>query len=924
MSEKREKLSKNSSPIVQKLGELKQKINGEKLKLLGLVNAGVSHSDKNTGVVLSHSSKSVRRKKTKVSKRPSQLKTSTSSIVVHHPNHNSSSKEHRKFRIVCEDTKYTKNGSPTSDIKAESTSNTTTDTLKSAEEISASSKDTAATSISLVRSCQICSLSFTSDILFRKHCAEHLLVQAPCSSTDSLNVTSASNLPVCGAHLINEPSIVPYQETSVLLPESLSASPFPAVPISCSSLPDIKSPILDEGTPRDLSLSVLLPVLPEGLPIAPLMTTPSELRQLLAAELDDRVCDWRSKNIQNLPDNRNSSEIHSKILEKFKHNRDERIAPIFKKYISETLQASSSNDNETNRNSTPRRTDAKREKSKAVRNIDWDTLDLPDERRKHIRNRSEQDSIELGTRSNSRRRRSRSADGDIGQQFKRIRNTNENDGETNRTNSIETSDATNNNTNIDIVSYSTNATNEPINTSIQTKDTNNRSFELPEVELVTPIVDNTTEPANTSIGDIVEPEFQSDREPPILYSFIAYNYTENSRTTNNRPNYVYFNHGDHLHILFCSTPTNKKRSIERISADLGINPGGIDLCFATNIRVESYKRFILYLHRKGLKSWTIINNGLQALSDVWKYIQQLLKVNKDYRSQDAIDGVENCIQYIAAKREERKQDSYKKNSYARIEEIIGPIIDEHQCETLSELRNILTTNQIISFFKMWGNRWESLSESLISYKKQGRQQLLQDMNYFDIIALNTETPKVINKAWILSVFYTNNINFEDFIAKFIIVREKKLTKINTFTLFGESNCGKSMIIKLLTERLNPTILGKQEDASSFYFQRLLKAGIAILEEPTFTQQNINTYKCLLGGETYVTDVKNHEHQTIPRVPFILTSNEDNIASRCSSVDQDALENRMFKFTKKINNGLNKRQHTTSARHHSPSGPLLGE
>jgi hypothetical protein len=55
----------------------------------------------------------------------------------------------------------------------------------------------------------------------------------------------------------------------------------------------------------------------------------------------------------------------------------------------------------------------------------------------------------------------------------------------------------------------------------------------------------------------------------------------------------------------------------------------------------------------------------------------------------------------------------------------------------------------------------------------------------------------------------------------------------------------------------------------------------------------------------VTDVKNHEHQEIPRVPFILTTNEENIAERCNAVDQDAIRNRLFcfKFDHQINNGL---------------------
>jgi hypothetical protein len=179
-------------------------------------------------------------------------------------------------------------------------------------------------------------------------------------------------------------------------------------------------------------------------------------------------------------------------------------------------------------------------------------------------------------------------------------------------------------------------------------------------------------------------------------------------------------------------------------------------------------------------------------------------------------------------------------------------------------------------------------------------------DYFTLIAEHSEDYNYnkSNSDWLLDLFQSNGIDFVRFVAEFLVIKEKRLPKRNAFVLCGPPNSGKTMLLGFLTNILGPTIISKQGESSSFYYQKLLGAKLALMEEPTLGNHNCNTYKSLLGGEKYQTDVKNQTAMVIDRVPFIISTNEDTFAISCSHTDRHAIHIRCFihKFKIPIING----------------------
>jgi energy-coupling factor transporter ATP-binding protein EcfA2 len=162
-------------------------------------------------------------------------------------------------------------------------------------------------------------------------------------------------------------------------------------------------------------------------------------------------------------------------------------------------------------------------------------------------------------------------------------------------------------------------------------------------------------------------------------------------------------------------------------------------------------------------------------------------------------------------------------------------------------------------------------------------------------SLQTENIIPEHEEWLQQLIKMNNTNFPNLMAKFIIVREKMITKLNTFVLHGPPNCGKSMLIQMLTKPLKPEILIKSHDMNQFYFSSITNATAVVLEEPMIWTQNVNIYKTLLGGEPHVTDKKYDTHHLIPRTPFFITTNEHELGERCNPTDKQAIKVRSYQI-----------------------------
>jgi hypothetical protein len=102
-----------------------------------------------------------------------------------------------------------------------------------------------------------------------------------------------------------------------------------------------------------------------------------------------------------------------------------------------------------------------------------------------------------------------------------------------------------------------------------------------------------------------EPAF--DKHNFELRTFIAWNPVKcGIKRVTKRPNYIYFDHGDHFHVLYCTGSTNKRRTVSRITQDLGIDDAIAQQALISDTAVDkNYKRFVYYLLRKGMKTWTV-------------------------------------------------------------------------------------------------------------------------------------------------------------------------------------------------------------------------------------------------------------------------------------------------------------------------------
>ncbi len=425
-----------------------------------------------------------------------------------------------------------------------------------------------------------------------------------------------------------------------------------------------------------------------------------------------------------------------------------------------------------------------------------------------------------------------------------------------------------------------------------TENTENNEMDNDETETNNPSTSTTNTTTNISTGN--------------FYTFIIHGKFTNFKPTTARgksPNFIYFDHGNHIHILYYGHAQNKHRTFERITKYLQCTAGQITGGNITLIPIyKTIEKFIAYLLRKGLNTWTKVGEGLETAKNLWDTFKILLSD----QSIDVTDGAQNCIQYMNEKRTERKQEG-EGNSYAQQHRIFGPMIKKYNIQDITELKLLLSEEELTQYFIRWGKSWENNVQALLEYIKSKNDNKILQKDYYELLETYCKDKPInkINEKWIEDLFKINNINFSQFMCEFIAVKNKDLPKRNTLVLLGIPNSGKSLLASMLTEPFNPTIINRQGENSVFYFQNLLHASLVLMEEPTIGPHNANTFKTLLGGEKYSTDVKNGVKQTIQRKPFVITSNEGELGESCTQIDKGALQIRSFihKFSKQINNQL---------------------
>jgi hypothetical protein len=188
---------------------------------------------------------------------------------------------------------------------------------------------------------------------------------------------------------------------------------------------------------------------------------------------------------------------------------------------------------------------------------------------------------------------------------------------------------------------------------------------------------------------------------------------------------------------------------------------------------------------------------------------------------------------------------------------------------------VLPTQTKIQLLKQLGYVGQNLIKSLIKIHTIESLQSIKTKHYYQILLDNFEMPKYkpSNVTWLSKLFRANGLPIHEFMAKFLTIHSRNITKINTIVIEGPTNTGKSMLMNLLTQDSKPTRIARERDKSNFHLDQLPNSTSVIFEEPIIDQTTIGTWKLLLEGAPIPTDMKHADKELIERLPIYITTNQ---------------------------------------------------
>ena len=124
------------------------------------------------------------------------------------------------------------------------------------------------------------------------------------------------------------------------------------------------------------------------------------------------------------------------------------------------------------------------------------------------------------------------------------------------------------------------------------------------------------------------------------------------------------------------------------------------------------------------------------------------------------------------------------------------------------------------------------------------------------------------------------------------IMAKTKPKQNLMFLEGVLNSGKSFIARSVVAlfKYNATIQG----TTTFPFMELAQASVALIEEPVFTGETLQTFKKLAEGTPTDVSVKNKASARVPRLPILITANYP-FWHQGGSTERDAFRSSMIHY-----------------------------
>jgi hypothetical protein len=309
------------------------------------------------------------------------------------------------------------------------------------------------------------------------------------------------------------------------------------------------------------------------------------------------------------------------------------------------------------------------------------------------------------------------------------------------------------------------------------------------------------------------------------------------------PSFAAFDHGDHIHVIFSVRHTNNaSRHINTILNFLRASFEGTSEAHTTLQLIRFPTRFISYLIRKGLR--TFYKYGAKLIPILRPLTAALM--NYDTTDLPSSSSTAHCEQYVEDKKALKKETITQRTFSI---DFISKLITDHKITSYESFQRTLPTDVKIQLLKQLGYGGENIIKTLIKIQTVESLQTIKTKHFYQIMIDNFSLSQVkeANVAWLATLFRANNINIDDFFAKFLAVHSMNVTKIKSLVLEGPTNTGKSLLINILLSDTKPTRIARERDKSNFHLDQLPNSTSVVFEEPIIDQTTVGTWKLLLEG-----------------------------------------------------------------------------
>ena len=303
-----------------------------------------------------------------------------------------------------------------------------------------------------------------------------------------------------------------------------------------------------------------------------------------------------------------------------------------------------------------------------------------------------------------------------------------------------------------------------------------------------------------------------------------------------------------------------------------------------------------YLAQRPRIPWYVTNNGLISEFGLWtmdEYVDRNIplptnrkRLFADAPSTSTADTPDDALLYMRNSKIQKLYDYHswqiREHDYATREDLVDGALSHNSSDNFSRAL-------IHPHFDTLLNKAFTMDRAVeinTPFKVQ-----LEKMRW-DKFENDKYLAKDVSIQLIKEILKTQGISTLTFTRDVYELLTRAKPKTNLLCLEGVPNSGKSFIARSIAAlyKYQNTCQG----TSSFPFMEIANASIGLIEEPVFTNDNLQTFKKFAEGTPTDVAVKNRKAARVPRIPLIITSNYDFVVQG-GSTEKAAFNSRMKKY-----------------------------